>query len=148
MHGQRKDVDRALKRIIQDGKNKYLPIVTGHQGEPGSILVRIANGETPYTIEPGDRVIFSANVIPSPMTQANRYALETKLKMRGARIYDNVHVSGHAYREDHWELLRMVNPEHEDHHKQVHKPVPQPVHKPIHKPVYKPVTKPAPEPRP
>jgi ribonuclease J len=32
--------------------------------------------------------------------------------MRGARIYDNVHVSGHAYKEDHWELLRMVNPEH------------------------------------
>jgi ribonuclease J len=112
MHGQRKDVDRAFKRIIQEGKNKYLPIVTGHQGEPGSILVRVANGETPYTIEPGDKVIFSANVIPSPMTQANRYALETKLKMRGARIYDNVHVSGHAYREDHWELLRMVNPEH------------------------------------
>ena len=112
MYGQRKDVDRAFKRIIQEGKNKYLPIVTGHQGEPGSILVRVANGETPYTIEPGDRVIFSANVIPSPMTQANRYALETKLKMRGARIYDNVHVSGHAYREDHWELLRMINPEH------------------------------------
>ena len=112
MYGQRKDVDRAFKRIIQEGKNKYLPIVTGHQGEPGSILVRVANGETPYTIEPGDRVIFSANVIPSPMTQANRYALETKLKMRGARIYDNVHVSGHAYKEDHWELLRMINPEH------------------------------------
>jgi ribonuclease J len=45
------------------------------------------------------------------MTMANRYAMETKLKMRGARIYDNVHVSGHACREDHWELLRMVNPE-------------------------------------
>jgi len=112
IYGLRKDVDKTLKRIMQEGKNKYLPIVTGHQGEPGSILVRLANGETPYTIEPGDRVIFSANVIPSPMTQANRYALETKLRMRGARIYDNVHVSGHAYREDHWELLRMVNPEH------------------------------------
>ncbi len=23
-----------------------------------------------------------------------------------------VHVSGHAYKEDHWELLRMVKPEH------------------------------------
>ncbi len=32
--------------------------------------------------------------------------------MKGARIYDNVHVSGHAYKEDHWELLRMVKPEH------------------------------------
>lgn len=112
IYGLRKDIDKAFKRIMQEGKNKYLPIVTGHQGEPGSILVRVSNGETPYVVEPGDRVIFSANVIPSPMTQANRYALETKLRMKGARIYDNVHVSGHAYKEDHWELLRMVNPEH------------------------------------
>jgi ribonuclease J len=112
IYGTRKDIDRAFKEIMENGKEKYLPIVTGHQGEPGAILVRIANGETAYEIESGDRVIFSANVIPSPMTQANRYAVETKLRMRGARIYDNVHVSGHAYREDHWELLRMINPEH------------------------------------
>ncbi|MDD3041433.1 MAG: RNase J family beta-CASP ribonuclease [Methanosarcinaceae archaeon] len=112
VYGHRKEIDKAFKRIMQGGKNKYLPIVTGHQGEPGSILTRIANGETAYEIEPGDRVIFSANIIPTPMTQANRFALETKLRMRGARIYDDVHVSGHAYREDHWELLRMVNPEH------------------------------------
>jgi ribonuclease J len=51
-------------------------------------------------------------VIPNPLNQANRYALETKLRLKGARIYDNVHVSGHAYKEDHWELLRMVKPEH------------------------------------
>ena len=112
IYGTRKEIDRAFKQIMLNGKEKYLPIVTGHQGEPGAILVRIANGETAYEIESGDRVIFSANVIPSPMTQANRYAVETKLRMRGARIYDNVHVSGHAYREDHWELLRMINPEH------------------------------------
>jgi ribonuclease J len=45
------------------------------------------------------------------MTMANRHVLEIKLKMAGARIYENVHVSGHASKEDHWELLRMVNPE-------------------------------------
>lgn len=110
VYGQRNTIDKALKRIAQD-KKKYLPIVTGHQGEPDSILTRIANGETSYRIETGDKVVFSANVIPNPMTMANRYAMETKLRMRGARIYDNVHVSGHACREDHWELLRMVNPE-------------------------------------
>jgi len=111
LHGSRNAVDKALKRISQDGKKKYLPIVTGHQGEPDSILTRIANGETHFKIESGDKVIFSANAIPNPMTLANRYALETKLKMAGARLYDNVHVSGHASREDHWELLRMVTPE-------------------------------------
>lgn len=111
IHGSRNAVDKALKRISQDGKKKYLPIITGHQGEPDSILTRIAYGETPFKIEKGDKVIFSANAIPNPMTLANRYALETKLKMAGARIYDNVHVSGHASREDHWELLRLVNPD-------------------------------------
>ena len=111
VHGSRNAVDKALRRIAQDGKKKYLPIITGHQGEPDSILTRIANGETQFRIDPGDKVIFSANAIPNPMTLANRYALETKLKMAGARIYDNVHVSGHASREDHWELLRMINPE-------------------------------------
>ncbi|MFP4654243.1 MAG: RNase J family beta-CASP ribonuclease [Methanohalobium sp.] len=112
IYGARKDVDKALKKIVNKGKDKYLPIVTGHQGEPGAILPRIANGETPYTIDPGDRVIFSANVIPSPMTEGNRYSLETKLKMRGARLFTDVHVSGHACKEDHWELLRIINPEH------------------------------------
>ncbi len=110
--GYRKSINKEFKRIMEDGKNKYLPIVTGHQGEPDAILGRVASGEVDYKLESGDKVIFSANVIPNQLNQANRYALETKLKMKGARIYDNVHVSGHAYKEDHWELLRMVRPEH------------------------------------
>jgi ribonuclease J len=111
IHGNRNAVDKAFKRIINDGKEKYLPIVTGHQGEPNAILTRIANGETHYNVESGDKIVFSANTIPNPLTVANRYALETKLKMRGARLYNNVHVSGHAGREDHWELLRLISPE-------------------------------------
>ena len=112
VYGRRKSVDKALKRIMTEGKDKYLPITTGHQGEPGAILSRIAGGETDYLVESGDRVIFSAGIIPQPLNISNRNTVETKLKMRGARIYDNVHVSGHACREDHWELLRMINPEH------------------------------------
>lgn len=111
IYGKRNAVDKALRRITQEGKKKYLPIVTGHQGEPDSILTRIANKETQFKVEAGDKVIFSANIIPSPMTMANRHALEIKLKMAGARLYENVHVSGHASREDHWELLRLINPE-------------------------------------
>ncbi len=112
VYGTRKTVDKAFARIASEGKEKYLPIVTGHQGEPGAVLERISMDGTDYRIETGDKVIFSANVIPTPSTRANRHALETKLRMRGARIYDGVHVSGHASREDHWELLRTINPEH------------------------------------
>ena len=112
VYGRRKSVDKALKRIVTEGKEKYLPIMTGHQGEPGAILSRVANGETDYLVESGDKVVFSAGIIPQPLNISNRYTVATKLKMRGARIYDNIHVSGHACREDHWELLRMINPEH------------------------------------
>src|SRR5665648_154445 len=112
MYGNRKNINSAFKKIMADGKEKYLPIVTGHQGEPGAIMGRIANGETPYRIEKGDKMIFSANVIPTPMTRANRHTVEIKLKMQGARIYDGIHVSGHACKEDNWELLRMISPEH------------------------------------
>ncbi|NOQ33193.1 MAG: RNase J family beta-CASP ribonuclease [Methanosarcinales archaeon] len=112
IYGVRKNIDKAFARIASEGKEKYLPIVTGHQGEPGAVLERISMDNTSYRIENGDKVIFSANVIPTPSTRANRHALETKLRMRGARIYDGVHVSGHACKEDHWELLRMINPEH------------------------------------
>lgn len=110
--GYRRSVEKAVKQIMKEGKDKYLPIVTGHQGETDAILGRISNGELDFKLETGDKIIFSANVIPNMLNQANRYACETKLKMKGARIYDNVHVSGHAYKEDHWELLRMVKPEH------------------------------------
>ena len=110
--GYRKSIVKEVKRMMDDGKEKYLPITTGHQGEPGAILGRIASGELDYKLDSGDKVIFSANVIPNQLNLANRYSLETKLRMKGARIYDNVHVSGHAYKEDHWELLRMVKPEH------------------------------------
>ena len=112
VYGRRKSVDKALKRIMSEGKDKYLPIMTGHQGEPGAILSRVASGETDYQVESGDKVVFSAGIIPQPLNISNRYTVETKLKMRGARVYDNIHVSGHACREDHWELLRMINPEH------------------------------------
>lgn len=111
VRGSRRSIDKALKRVMTEGKEEYLMILTGHQGEPGAVLSRIANDSTPYEIEKGDKVIFSANVIPNPLSAANRYIIETKLRMKGVRIYDDVHVSGHASREDHWELLRMVNPE-------------------------------------
>lgn len=108
----RRQIDKTLKQIMSEGKEKFLPIVTGHQGEPGAILPRIADGNTPYEVEKGDKVIFSAAVIPTPLNEANRYSLETKLRMKGTRIYTGIHVSGHAAREDHWELMKMINATH------------------------------------
>jgi ribonuclease J len=112
MVGNRKSIDRTFRRIMKAGKEHFLPIVTGHQGEPGSILSRIVQEDTSYKVDRGDKIIFSAKIIPNPMNYGQRYMLETRLKMKGARIFDDLHVSGHAYREDHYEMIHLLNPEH------------------------------------
>jgi len=112
MFGNRRTVERTMRRMIKAGRDQFMPIVTGHQGEPGSVLTRIATDDTPYKIEKGDKIIFSARVIPNPMNFGQRYMVETRLKMRGARIFEDLHVSGHAQREDHYELLHLLDPQH------------------------------------
>jgi len=112
MFGNRKTVDRVMRRMLKEGKDKYVPIVTGHQGEPGATLTRIASGNTPYRVDKGDKVLYSANVIPNPMNYGQRHLQETLLKMRGARIFEGLHVSGHGQREDHYEVIHLLNPQH------------------------------------
>lgn len=112
MFGNRRTVDRTLRRIMKTGKDKFLPIVTGHQGESGAILTRIVMGDTPYKLEKGDKILFSAKVIPNPMNYGQRYLVEARARMAGVRIFDELHVSGHAYREDHYEFLHLLNPQH------------------------------------
>ncbi len=112
MFGHRKSVDRAFKRIMNEGKDRFLPVVTGHQGEPRAMLTRMARGETPYELESGDKVIFSARVIPEPTNVGQRYQAEKLLGMQGARIYDEIHVSGHLNQEGHYQMLQALNPQH------------------------------------
>src|SRR5512136_1271839 len=110
--GNRRTVDRTMRRMMKAGKDKFLPIVTGHQGEPGLILTRVALGDTPYQLTKGDKVIFSANVIPNPMNLGQRYVVTQHLKKAGARVFEDLHVSGHAYREDHYEFIQILQPQH------------------------------------
>jgi ribonuclease J len=111
MYGHRKSVDRTFKRIMNDGKENFLPIVTGHQGEPRAMLTRMGRGETPYELEDGDKVLFSARVIPEPSNEGQRYQSEQLLKMQGARLYDDIHVSGHLREEGHYEMLQALQPQ-------------------------------------
>lgn len=104
-------VRRKLKGI-QKNPEKYLIICTGHQGEPRSILTRIATKDLPYEFYPGDQVIFSCKVIPAPINIANRAALEAKLKQRGVRLFKDIHTSGHLAREDHHDLIKLLRPKH------------------------------------
>ena len=110
--GNRRVIDRMMRRMMKEGKEKFLPIVTGHQGEPGALLTRLAHGDTPYQLAKGDKVLFSANVIPNPLNHANRAEIEFLLEKAGARIFTDLHVSGHAYREDHYEFMHLLQPQH------------------------------------
>jgi ribonuclease J len=112
MYGHRKSVDRTFKRIMNEGKENFLPIVTGHQGEPRAMLTRMGRGETPFELDDGDKVIFSARVIPEPTNEGQRYQSEKLLKMQGARIYDDIHVSGHLREEGHYTMLQALQPKH------------------------------------
>ncbi|HIJ15303.1 MAG TPA: RNase J family beta-CASP ribonuclease [Methanosphaera sp.] len=111
IYGNSKSINKALARA-NENRTKYMLIVTGHQGEPDALLPRIANNKTNFEIKPGDNIVFSATTIPNPINLANRDLLNRRLKERGARIYNNVHVSGHAGPEDLRDFIRMLNPQH------------------------------------
>ncbi len=105
-------VEKVLKKISKEGRERYLIVCTGHQGEPKAVLSRIARRELGYTLEGGDIVVFSCNVIPVDINKENREKLEKTLRRDGVRIFRDVHVSGHAAREDHRDLLEMIRPQH------------------------------------
>ncbi len=112
MFSHRDKIAKMLRRIQKEGKEKYLIVCTGHQGEPKAILSRIVRKELDFTFEPGDSVIFSCQVIPVQTNIDNREKLEKALQSQKVRIFRDVHVSGHGALEDHRDLLELVRPKH------------------------------------
>lgn len=88
-------------------------ITTGSQGEPMSVLSRIATGEhKTIKIKEGDTVILSAKIIPGNERSIGK--IINHLCRRGANvIYEKVseiHVSGHASKEELKLMLNMIRP--------------------------------------
>lgn len=107
----RKQVEKALNNV-QRNRDRYLVVCTGHQGEPFSVLDRLARNQLPFRFNADDHIIFSSSVIPTEVTIQNRQQLDKRLKKRGVRMFNNVHVSGHAGREDLRDFVNMISPEH------------------------------------
>ena len=105
-----KSISDALSKI-RNRRNEYLLLCTGHQGEPFSVLDRIASKQLPFRFLPGDEIVFSSETIPTPINEENRYRLDTRLKAQGGRLFNNVHTSGHASKEDHRDLISILKPE-------------------------------------
>lgn len=88
-------------------------VTTGSQGEPLSAIARMAAAEHKQVqVSPGDTVVFSARVIPGNEKSIARTI--NGLYRQGARVIteetSQVHVSGHASREELKLMLNLIRP--------------------------------------
>lgn len=93
--------------------SKVAVMATGSQGEPTSVMGRLAYGRSYHlNVEPGDTIVLSAHAIPG--NEEMVYRIINRLFQRGANVlYEdvaNVHVSGHASREEMKLLINLVRP--------------------------------------
>lgn len=103
----------TIDRLRDMPDNEAVILTTGSQGEPMSVLSRIATGEHKHiTIREGDTVILSAKMIPGNERSIGR--IINHLMMRGADVkYEKaseIHVSGHASKEELKLMMNMVRP--------------------------------------
>jgi len=89
---------------------KLVIITTGSQGESMAALSRMAQDlHRKVRIKPKDTIIFSSNPIPGNEKAVSRVINELELK--GAKvIFQDVHVSGHACREEIKLIYSLVKP--------------------------------------
>lgn len=106
----RGEVEKLLREISKN-KSEYLLVTTGNQGEPNAILPRIAAEDYPYGVGDGDMVIFSSVTIPTSTNEMNREYLKRTLRQNGAKLKLDVHSHGHAMKEDHKDMVKMLDPE-------------------------------------
>lgn len=85
-------------------------ITTGSQGESMAALSRMANGtHRKVSIKPNDTIVFSSSPIPG--NEKSVTGIINELMMKGADvIFQDVHVSGHACKEDIKLIYSLVNP--------------------------------------
>ena len=96
-------------------RDKVVIMCTGSQGEPMSVLSRIADDNHRHiNVEEGDTVILSSKIIPGNERAVT--SVINELYRKGAEVvYETIgriHTSGHAHREELKVLLRLVRPEH------------------------------------
>jgi ribonuclease J len=102
-----------LEKLKDIPDDRIVVLTTGSQGEPMSVLSRIAIDEHKHIkIKKGDTVILSAKMIPGNERSIGK--IINHLMKRGADvIYERVseiHVSGHASKEELKLMINMVRP--------------------------------------
>lgn len=93
---------------------KLVIITTGSQGEPTSALTRMANGDHRHiTILKGDTVVLSSSPVPGNETAVYRN-VDNLFRLGAEVLYNrdkNIHVRGHASREELKIIQGLLQPE-------------------------------------
>ncbi len=102
-----------ISEIKNYNDNELVIITTGSQGEPMSALSRIAASEhKQVAIKPDDKIIFSSSSIPGNEKMISKVINEL-IKKGADVVYEgmaDVHVSGHACREELKLILTLTKP--------------------------------------
>jgi len=108
------DVLVDVSKIKNFRDSEIIIVSTGSQGEPMSALTRMANGDNAsVTVGDNDTVIISASPIPG--NEKLIYRVINNLYRKGADVVyeslENIHVSGHACREEHKIMHTLLKPD-------------------------------------
>ncbi len=114
-----KDVVVKMEDIIKLPDNKVTIVCTGSQGEFNAVLNRMATGAHKHVkIKNTDVIVFSSSMIPGN----DKYIIRTVdgLMREGSDVLQDrrhnlpgigrLHLTGHAYYDDHVRLINVVNP--------------------------------------
>ncbi|HEY3489605.1 MAG TPA: ribonuclease J [Candidatus Deferrimicrobiaceae bacterium] len=109
------EVLTSMDRLSELPDNRVVVLTTGSQGEPRSALTLMALGEHKYIkVKPGDTAVLSSKFIPG--NERTIFNVINHLFLAGADVlYDSiseVHVSGHATRDDLVRMIEAVRPVH------------------------------------
>ena len=115
-----KDTIMKMEDIIKLPDEKVCIVCTGSQGELNAVLNRMVTGAHKYIkIKPTDTVVFSSNPIPG--NEPHVVNTVDGLLREGAQVIQNgkthltnigpLHLSGHAYFEDHVDFVNRLQPQ-------------------------------------
>ncbi len=107
------DVKASMDDLNELPDDKVVIVTTGSQGEPMSSLSRMAMDDHKHIkVEEGDTVLLSSRFIPGNERAIGRVI--NHLFRRGANVLyeqvSDIHVSGHACREEQKMMLNLVKP--------------------------------------
>jgi len=114
-----KDTIIKMEDTLKLPDEKVCIVCTGSQGELNAVLNRMVTGAHKFIkIKPTDTVVFSSNPIPG--NEPHVVSTVDGLLREGAQVIQNgkthltnigpLHLSGHAYYEDHVEFVTRLNP--------------------------------------